>query len=80
MVEIAIFTQKPSTLTQLGALTVISSVYQRPPETLPAQNFLFVASLGSNMIALDLPPTLLGPCSIQLASLDADIVARSSSA
>ena len=41
----------------------MSVFFHNPPETPPAYTVLFVASFGSNIITLVLPPTLLGPLS-----------------
>ena len=44
--------------------SVMSLLTHKPPLTPPAKTLLFVASFGSNKIALVLPPTLFGPLSI----------------
>ena len=54
------------TSAQAELASVISLFTQRPPLTPPANTLLFVASLGSYIIALVLPPTLSGPLSTQL--------------
>ena len=63
--------QKSSTLFHDELLLVISLLYHKPPLTPPAHTFLPVGSLGSQVIVLVLPPTLLGPNSTQ-GALDDD--------
>ena len=43
--------------------------FHKPPLTLPANTVLSLGSFGSNIIALVLPPTLLGPLFIHILSV-----------
>ena len=56
------------TRTQVEFALEIFVFFQRPPLTPPAKTVSFVLSLGSNIMALVLPPTLSGPLEIQLLS------------
>ena len=51
---------------QEDVLLVMSVLYQRPPPIPPANTFLFVLSVGSNIKALTRPPTSFGPRSVHL--------------
>ena len=58
--------QKSSTFTQAELGSAILVLYQSPPVTPPAQTLF--GSLGSQVMALVLPPILSGPRSIQLVA------------
>ena len=66
MHDTARLAQKSFTATHEELPLVISVLYQRPPPTPPANTFLLVLSVGSNIIALTRPPTSLGPLSVHL--------------
>ena len=59
---------KPVTKDQ-PPLVEILSVFHKPPLAPPAKTLLFVPSVGSKNNTLVLPPTLLGPLSIQRLSV-----------
>ena len=68
MLHTARFPHVPSTIFHSGDAFVISLVYHSPPVTPAAHSFLFEESFGSSIIALVLPPIVLGPLSTQLTS------------